>query len=258
MYLDPALATSYGLLVGGEWNEPETHEFLRILDDLLPDRFTFVDVGANIGAMALDAARLSKIRNVIAIEPNQECVRAIEKSCQLNGFTNLRVVEAAITADGKPVAFAIDRRHAILSHVISKVDTLSPVPESQIVAGLTLDGLADDVGSPCIILIDVEGSELQALRGGRKLIPKLRPLIIFEYNDVTRKHFSLAEVSDVLGPDYEMFRLNQFGRLDKQFARTWNCCAVPAATVFQDLLPHLLSPSIQQGAGENSPTHYNE
>jgi FkbM family methyltransferase len=239
LYLEPAVASSYGVLVGGKWNEPETHKFLRLVNDALPSRFSFVDVGANIGAMALDVARLSKTRNVIAIEPNHKCVEAIEKSSRMNGFTNIRIVEAALTAEGNPVSFLADLRHANASHLGDKPSELSSAVNSRIVAGMTLDSLRDDVEPPCIILIDVEGAEIEVLRGGRKVITELKPLIVFEFNEVSRRHFSLEEVVAVLGPGYEIFRLNSLGQLDKEFSNTWNCCAVPSGTVFHEILPYL-------------------
>ena len=61
------------------------------------------------------------------------------------------------------------------------------------------------------MLIDVEGSELEVLKGGREFILRNNPLIIFEYNEVTKSVFKLEQV-------YELFPKNQWAlfRLRKE------------------------------------------
>jgi FkbM family methyltransferase len=241
LYLEPAVASSYGVLLGGNWNEPETHKFLRLLTQELKTPASFIDIGANIGVMALDAARLTNIRSVIAVEPSSECVKAMQESCRLNGLTNIRIIEAAATAHGGDVVFAADPMQANASKMGGHNERGgSSVAALRTVSGITLDSLHDQVEMPCIVLIDVEGSELDVVRGGGLLVSEIRPLIVFEYNTISRKCFSLREMSETLGSDYEIFRLNGSGRLDTNLASTWNCCALPRGTVFSAILPRLL------------------
>ena len=82
--------------------------------------------------------------------------------------------------------------------------------------------------------IDVEGAELEVLKGGRRLLETLRPLLIFEYNEVSRRSFSLDDIRSLLGQDYAIWRLRGDGLLDASFGSTWNCVAAHHATVFAD------------------------
>ena len=55
-----------------------------------------VDVGANVGVMAFQAATIVKDRGlVVAVEPNPENLRLLYAGIVLNGFTNVRVLPLA-------------------------------------------------------------------------------------------------------------------------------------------------------------------
>jgi hypothetical protein len=75
------------------------------------------------------------------------------------------------------------------------------------------------------------------MKGGRKLIQQSHTLIIFEYNHVTEKHFSLEEVRAELGPTYSIFQLEQSGELSERFKKIWNLVAIPNNDTFKYLLP---------------------
>ena len=54
------------------------------------------DVGANIGYLALVAARIvGPAGRVVAIEPDAQCAAAIRRNAQLNDLAGVEVVEAA-------------------------------------------------------------------------------------------------------------------------------------------------------------------
>ncbi len=97
-----------------------------------------------------------------------------------------------------------------------------------------------------ILLLDVEGAEKDVLVGGINLIKRELPLIIFEYNDVSRAHFNLEQIREVLGSEYEIFRLRQSdGLLDDNLNDTWNCVAVHRQTQY-----YVKCKSLIAGAGK--------
>jgi hypothetical protein len=104
----------------------------------------------------------------------------------------------------------------------------------------TLDVEIPDPSGLWIMLIDVEGVELAVMRGGRAFLQIVRPLIIFEYHEVTRTHFSLDDVRTELGADYELFRLRSDGFLDRDLRQTHNCVAVPRISLFHALVSTLI------------------
>jgi hypothetical protein len=67
-----------------------------------------------------------------------------------------------------------------------------------------LDRIAAELGiSRCdVIKVDIEGAELEFLRGGRGFLSRHRPVIFGEFNRVWMQKFgnSLAEVADLVIP----------------------------------------------------------
>jgi hypothetical protein len=77
------------------------------------------------------------------------------------------------------------------------------------------------------------------MKGGRNLIQKSNPLIVFEYNHVTKEHFSIEEVQSELGHNYDIYKLDKKGNLNCNLKNTWNLVAIPKRKVFMPLLPKI-------------------
>jgi hypothetical protein len=92
-----------------------------------------------------------------------------------------------------------------------------------------------DLADPLIMLIDVEGAEPLVLEGARDTIARLLPLIVFEYNQVSRQHYNIGDIAALLGPRYSIYRLRDDGSLDARLEESWNCVAIPNGAVFQEL-----------------------
>ncbi|HTR80007.1 MAG TPA: FkbM family methyltransferase [Bacteroidota bacterium] len=221
MFFNPAVAQCYFLNIVGKFNEPETHIFLDRLITSLQGRVLVVDVGANIGEMVIDIARYPQVERVIGVEPGAECVKACLRSAELNNFTNIRMVQKVANADGQPMMFNVSAIAPNSSSIFVTEDR-----RGEMVEGTTLDIELRDYHGPAIFLIDVEGAEKLVILGGKNFIEQNRPIIIFEFNDVTRRFCTLEEIQNVLGNDYAIFRLRSDGLLDSVLTDTWNCVAV--------------------------------
>ena len=236
-FLDSRIGVSYLRLVGGIWNEPETHTFLEKLIKKAQSPVTFIDVGANIGEMVLDVARFSNVTQTYAVEPIEECANAIKKSAKINGFKNFKVICNALSNKPKDIFFSIDTdniRSSFLSN--EHKEGFKKLMTS------TLDIEFENLDSNLlvILLIDAEGEELNIVKGGKELIKKLSPIIIFEYHNITRTHFDLKEMKYELGKEYEIFRLRRDGLLDSELERTWNCVAVKKDTEFFEMCKNIV------------------
>jgi hypothetical protein len=120
----------------------------------------------------------------------------------------------------------------------------SPTADDKFVENVEVTTLDVEIPNPSglwIMLVDVEGGELAVMRGGRAFLQTVRPLIIFEYHEVTRTHFSLDDVRAELGNDYELFRLRSDGFLDHDLVQTHNCVAVPRTGPFHALISALVT-----------------
>ena len=89
---------------------------------------------------------------------------------------------------------------------------------------ISLDSIKDKIqGSNLVILIDVEGAELNVFKGAREIIEQYKPIIIFEYNYVSSKQFSLTDISEQLPIGYNFYNLDD--KLLLQSENTWNIVA---------------------------------
>ncbi len=235
LYFNHNVAVCYTLLINGKANEPETHLFFKNILGSLRRPVVFADVGCNIGEMIVDVAGYGIVSHVIGFEPHAECVKACRRTVELNNYAHVEIIEKALDADGQSTHLFFDENPLAASIVDEKGASHVVVPAT------TLDNELLKFSEPAIVLIDVEGAEPLVLRGGMKYISSHRPLIVFEYNEVSRRFFALDEVQAILGEGYTLFRLRQDGLLDRSFESTWNCVAVPSESIFYEPCQLLLA-----------------
>ena len=155
-----------------------TLQFLR-QDDL------FVDAGANVGSYTLLAA--STGARCMSFEPLPATYQKLVANIGLNGWqSRVEAMNAGLGAVGGEIRFTVDEDTA--NHVAYPNDqgrtTLVPV--------VTLDEtLAGQ--HPTLIKIDVEGYEIEVIRGARKILAEQGPLaLIVEINDASH-HYGSSE-----------------------------------------------------------------
>jgi FkbM family methyltransferase len=149
---------------------------LSYLPRLVNPGDTCIDCGANQGIYSLCLAMLvGNTGHVIAVEPQPYATRRIRLSALYNGFDQIVVVEAAISdlpgfADlhifDELVSAGLNRTGGqVLRVKTTSIDHLSEV--------FSLKKIS-------FIKLDVEGAELDALRGAKRVIARDKPAIIFE------------------------------------------------------------------------------
>ncbi len=235
MYLNHNVASCYERLINGVYNEPETHIFFEMLMNKIDFNIVFIDVGANVGEMTLDFARHKKVTQVFGFEPHPECALACELSLRMNNYRNVVIISKALADKASHMKFTLNKKSPNASRI-----SFDEKQECIDVESSTLDTEFPDRIGPAVILVDVEGGEPVVLRGGKAFIKENRPLIIFEYNKVSRKFFNLNEMRTILGTNYYIFRLRGDGYLDREFENTWNCVAVDADSPFYEAIKLLL------------------
>jgi FkbM family methyltransferase len=148
-----------------------------ILATALGGSGSYVDVGTNRGQVLAEAVRVSPRGRHIAFEPIPRLADELAAA-----FPGVDTRCKAIGAGPGHAEFchfrALDGWSGLRrSHEIS--DRRGD-PEFIEVEVSTLDAeLAAE--SPRVIKIDVEGAEVQALEGGRELLARARPIVIFEH-----------------------------------------------------------------------------
>jgi FkbM family methyltransferase len=174
----------------GEY-EPAESAVIRAL--LSPGDFA-VDVGAHRGWFSVLMARaVSPGGSVLAVEPLASTRAHLARNLRLNPDLVVRVAPVALGAsEGETTIYlfrGLPDGHASAA-AFGRDDA-----RGHVVARRSLDGLLADAGQrpPALIKLDVEGSELDVLRGASRTLASDRPpALIVEVNRQTASAFGYA------------------------------------------------------------------
>jgi FkbM family methyltransferase len=158
------------------WEAPVS-ALLIDLARAMPQAAAMVDVGANIGCASIPMA-LHHAGRVFAFEPVAETFDELQGNIALNRLANLTARRAACGArDGRAGIVPGPRDNPGLARVGGTLGG-----PGQAVEMLRLDGLFADrrVG---LLKMDVEGYELQVLRGARAVLRRDRPIVVAELQE---------------------------------------------------------------------------
>lgn len=176
----------------------------------------FYDIGANVGFFTLIAARLVGPRGrVVAFEPVTANAAAIRRNIALNHFTNITVIEAAVSDHEGEEDLLVTDHGGGAALTSAKAPPAHPGSSHTAVrtATTTIDGLLarEEIPAPVMVKIDVEGAELEVLRGMPETMRRIRPKIVCEVDDASPEKLEprLREVQEVLEPaGYAVERLD--------------------------------------------------
>jgi FkbM family methyltransferase len=129
-----------------------------------------VDIGANIGIVALYLAKKYPDIRIVAIEPVPTTFRHLRENIELNGVRNITALNCAVTDDGRDLRMIVNPGHSggSTGHLRNMKQ---PGHFNLKVKSRTLDGIfAEFVPNRCRLLkIDCEGAEYEILSSARCL-----------------------------------------------------------------------------------------
>jgi len=214
MAISPLEGLAFAWTVGwtcfqkGVW-EPHVERCLR--DLLRPGDIAF-DIGANFGYFtAVMAQSVGPTGHVWAFEPIPATLDRLRLCRQLNGFGQLTALPFAVGGEDGIADVVFDPRFA--GNASIHRDVTGTETESHTVPMRRLDTLVADgvVSPPDLMKIDVEGHELEVIRGARQTIAAAQPMIIFEFNQelAERAGWGLEDLDRVLSAcgDYRYFEI---------------------------------------------------
>jgi FkbM family methyltransferase len=151
------------------------------LAERLRPGMTFYDLGANLGLFTLLAARLvTATGKVFSFEPDPENASNLRRNIDRNGFTNVTVVESGIWSSTGNRSFVAANADSP-DHGLGKFVEHAPPESGTLMPCVSLDDFTQTAPPPDAIKCDIEGAEVEALRGGTKLLQSpSRPWIIVE------------------------------------------------------------------------------
>ncbi|QSQ25696.1 FkbM family methyltransferase [Pyxidicoccus parkwayensis] len=172
----------------GEYSELE----MEMLGRFLKPGDTVVDLGANIGAHTLYFARqVGPTGRVIAFEPQRVVFQTLCANAALNSLTNVWALQAgAGEAEGQTRLPPLDYSRPDNFGAVS----LDGAEEGEPVPVRTVDSL--ELASCALLKLDVEGWEVQALRGAKETLARCQPLLYLENHNAHQAEALIAHVQE--------------------------------------------------------------
>jgi FkbM family methyltransferase len=178
----------------GEFSEHEA----QMLRQLAMPGATVVEVGANIGGHTVHLAKLvGPSGRVFAFEPQHVIFGLLCANLTLNEQPHVQAIHAAVGDSTGTAQIPVLDPHALLNFGGVSV---GPSAVSDTVPLVRLDDYP--LTSLRLLKIDVEGMEIDVLRGARQTIAAHRPMLYVE-ND--REQHSAALISLVMELGYRLF-----------------------------------------------------
>jgi len=203
------------------------HNMQLAIDAAAAPGDTFVDVGANIGMTVLHAAsRVGPTGRVIAFEPQPACCERIRRSLTLNAITHVEIINAGLSDAPGRLTLKVLGGGTVMASFAPPADDSVRVREEIACDILVGDrALEGKVRNSLVIKIDVEGFELQCLRGLAGTIERHRPVI---FTEITPDFLRRAGTSE--DQLFEFMRERRYRALDirmKRRALRWGLDLVP-------------------------------
>ena len=149
----------------------------------------FYDVGSNYGYYSVILSHLTKA--TYAFEPVAETFNVLKKNIKKNRIKNIIPFQFALSDKEENISINIYSSSGNNSLFNRSIPTDHPTKHigKANIRTKTLDSLilkaTNPIHKPDLIKIDVEGAELNVLRGSRYIVEKYRPVLLVEYSETT-------------------------------------------------------------------------
>jgi FkbM family methyltransferase len=181
--IDPAEGIELSLFLFGKFQSHITsNRFLQLNNDAV-----ILDIGANVGLMTLQFARMVPRGKVYSFEPTHYALERLKKNLSLNPglASNVEVINSFVSerSDTNPgiVAYSswkVNGERSADDHPVH----LGTPKAAEGVPSVSLNDFVEKLNISKIdfIKIDTDGHEYEVFKGAARAIAKFRPRIIFE------------------------------------------------------------------------------
>jgi FkbM family methyltransferase len=195
-----------------EFGSNEDH-FKKIVNSLVMPNSNVLDLGANIGTHSIILSKAIGTGNCYSIEPQSLIYTILQNNLMLNNCENVHTFRFAISdLDNEVLSMEpFSYSNLNINNGARRVETSGGNSGDWV-----LSKKIDSFNFPKIsfIKLDIQGSEIKALKGAKSLILKDRPVLFVEIEEVHLKKFSGSSkelIETLLSYDYILFRiLNEY------------------------------------------------
>ena len=187
-------------------NEPH---FDQIVELLVSEDAVVLDVGANIGTHSIRLSKQARRGTVHAFEPQSLVFSILQKNLLLNACDNVRPYRFAVAESDNSVlsmeAFSFSGQK--INNGAIRVDR-SGGGAGDMVMSQRLDSFA--FPRVDFIKMDIQGSEVDALRGAAELLARTRPILFVEIEEVHLRALGRSSkelMETLLGMGYALYRI---------------------------------------------------
>lgn len=167
---------------------------VRLLRALVSPNTWFFDIGANIGLMSVPVLQHSPELRVGAFEPSPNSLPSLARTISESRYRDRwALFPVALGAARERIAFSLSSREDGMFDGIKNTQRRRSVGMVEVEQS-TLDSVWIELGRPRVSVIkcDVEGSELDVLRGASECLASCRPYLLLEWQ---RQNLRAYEVS---------------------------------------------------------------
>jgi FkbM family methyltransferase len=164
-----------------------------------------VDGGAHAGTWTKTLSQ--RFTRVISVEPSTDTFEALQANVLHFGCLNVQTLNVALGDKPGTVKMVLDGRAAEMHNTGGRY----AAPGGDILVE-TIDSW--DLKSLGFLKLDVEGSEVAALRGARKTLKRCRPIVLYEEKGFSRRYGEVKEAAAKLLESFG-FRLLQVVGCDR-------------------------------------------
>jgi FkbM family methyltransferase len=151
------------------------------------------DIGANKGSFIYWLSWWVREGRVVAFEPQPELARDLVDICRVIGLGNVKVEAKAVYSYSGEKDLFLPQDHqpgASLNQGAMERDSFATLS----VPLVSLDEYFGERDKVALLKIDVEGAELEVLKGAERILRQRAPLLIFECEN---RHLAPGNVGDV-------------------------------------------------------------
>ena len=180
---------------------------------------TFFDVGAHIGLISLPAAKNMKQNSkIVSFEPSSKNIKHLKSHVEINNFQNIISVNQLLVGENNSQKTFFSSNNESPMNSVVKLDNLKNYKEEKL-KQITIDSFCKKSGLiPEILKIDVEGAEINVLKGAKNILKNEKPIIYLSIHPYHIKELGstideLVNLIDQMGYNIEDFEGNKI----KQF-----------------------------------------